>query len=147
MKMDTQEKPNQSQGFTLIELLVVIAIIGLLASVVLVSMNSARIKARDTARLANIKQIQKALETYHVDNGAYPAVTGVVGSITTLSPFLVPKYLGTLPDDPIIPGISGYGSIGSTSYVISVYYENKPRCKFGIAPSLTSLYPTDPLCN
>ena len=52
------------KGFTLIELLVVIAIIGILASVVLASLNSARKKSRDARRVADIKQIQLALELY-----------------------------------------------------------------------------------
>ncbi len=63
-------------GFTLIELLVVIAIIGLLASVVLVSLNSTRKKARDTKRLADINQIQKALALYYDANGQYPPPVG-----------------------------------------------------------------------
>lgn len=62
-------------GFTLIELLVVISIIGLLASTVLASVNSARMKARDARRVADLEQIITALEFYYDNNGSYPPVT------------------------------------------------------------------------
>lgn len=63
---------NLPRGFTLIELLVVIAIIGVLASTVLASVNSARIKSRDAKRKADLRQISLALELYYDAYGAYP---------------------------------------------------------------------------
>lgn len=62
----------KQQGFTLIELLVVIAIIGLLSTLAVVALNSARQKARDSKRVADIKQIQTALELYYADSAGYP---------------------------------------------------------------------------
>ena len=64
---------GKNKGFTLIELLVVIAIIGLLATIVLVSVNSARKKARITAAQAELTQISLAMEFLYDDTGEYPA--------------------------------------------------------------------------
>lgn len=63
-------------GFTLIELLVVIAVISLLATIVLVSLNSARAKARDAKRVNDVRQIILALQMYYDANGSFPASTG-----------------------------------------------------------------------
>jgi len=60
-------------GFTLIEILVVISIIALLASIVLVSLQSSRERAVDVVGVAQERQIRSALELYYADNGYYPA--------------------------------------------------------------------------
>ena len=64
---------RKQKGFTLIELLVVIAIIGLLSTLAIVALNTARQRSRDAIRLSDVKQIQTALELHFADQGAYPA--------------------------------------------------------------------------
>jgi len=85
---------HQQRGFTLIELLVVIAIIGILSSVVLASLNNARGKGRDARRVADIRQIQLALELYFDDFRQYP--TGL-----TIENLVTPGYISAIPTDPI----------------------------------------------
>ncbi|MDD5251647.1 MAG: type II secretion system protein [Patescibacteria group bacterium] len=70
---------TNKKGFTLIELLVVIAIIGLLSTLAVVALNSARQKSRDSKRVADVKQIQTALELYFADstNGYPEAATAI----------------------------------------------------------------------
>ncbi|MBU6431462.1 type II secretion system GspH family protein [Patescibacteria group bacterium] len=70
--MTTNRAINKERGFTLIELLVVIAIIGILSSVVLASLNTARTKARDAKRISEVRQIQTALALYYDKYGQYP---------------------------------------------------------------------------
>lgn len=65
---------RKNKGFTLIELLVVIAIIGLLSTLAVVSLNSARQKSRDARRVSDVKQIQTALEMYFSDEDTYPII-------------------------------------------------------------------------
>ena len=82
---------KEHRGFTLIELLVVISIISLLSSVVLASLSSARMKARDTLKVQEAKQLRTALEMYFNDNGSYPrADTEVPLSNTTFKTALAP---------------------------------------------------------
>lgn len=104
------------RGFTLIELLVVIAIIGILAGVVMASLNSARAKSRDARRVSDLHEMRTALELYHTANGSYPVVSrwatsevtdydsgsGWAALQTALSP-----YMQRLPGDPSPSGTSG----------------------------------------
>lgn len=61
----------KNKGFTLIEMLIVIAIIGILSSMILVGLGSARAKARDSRRISDIRQIQNGLEIYYSNNQTY----------------------------------------------------------------------------
>jgi prepilin-type N-terminal cleavage/methylation domain-containing protein len=63
---------RNKKGFTLIELLVVIAIIGLLATIAVVALNSARTSSRDAKRIADVRQVQTGLELYFNSKTAYP---------------------------------------------------------------------------
>ncbi|MEI7498565.1 MAG: prepilin-type N-terminal cleavage/methylation domain-containing protein [Candidatus Falkowbacteria bacterium] len=64
---------KKNNGFTLIELLVVIGIIGLISTIAVISLNTARSRARDVKRKTDIKTIKTALELYNSDYGKYPA--------------------------------------------------------------------------
>jgi len=103
---------KNKKGFTLIELLVVIAIIGILASVVLASLNTARKKSRDARRIADIKQLQLALELYFDGNRAYPA------ALSTLAP----TYIPVVSADPLTASYT-YEKCSDTLYHIGAALE------------------------
>ena len=71
---------KKEQGFTLIELLVVIAIIGILSSVVLASLNTAREKANKASVQSNLKTIQVQAELYYDDNSQSYGTAVAVGA-------------------------------------------------------------------
>jgi type II secretion system protein G len=125
------------KGFTLLELLVVIAIIGVLASIVMASLNSARSKARDAKRFQDLKQLQIAVESYYSQNGVYPGSSigtartgaesngcGPVGYWCILESELAP-FMSKLPRDPL-------GN--QNQYIFNYKYNlnNNPNSYYGI---------------
>jgi len=103
-----------SRGFTLIELLVVIAIIGILSSVVLASLNSARVKGRDARRISDIKQLQLALELYYDNHQSYPATASGGGAAsTTLAALVTEGFISSIPSDPTNAGAQIYWYAGA----------------------------------
>lgn len=118
------------KGFTLIELLIVIAIIGLLSTLAVVALGSARVKARDSKRLADLKQLQTALELYYTDQNAYPAGSSVslgdsthacLNSSGFAAAGCASPYMGQIPVDPK-SGNYSY-TAASSSYTIGATLE------------------------
>lgn len=137
---------NKKSGFTLIELLVVIAIIGILASVILGSLSTARSKARDARRREHLHSIQTAMELYFSEYGNYcvnttAGPTGSGGGCQGWFGFedggYYPKAIsrgleeaGVLAASPVnVDDYAEGGFIltlcnGATEYAVSAYLEN-----------------------
>ncbi len=128
MRISFLRKRGALSGFTLIELLVVIAIIGLLASIVLASLNSARQKSRDARRIADVKQLQLALELYYDAQTppAYPVA--VVSSCDAthargLEVLATGGYIPQIPRDPsLAAGSNCYWYATNTSGTLNSTY-------------------------
>ena len=111
-----QGLPAGRQGFSLIELLVVIAIIGLLTTIGMASLTNARKRGRDGRRIADIKQMQVALEMYYQFHDAYP---------TTLSALTSPGFIPAIPNDPLTGNPYAYAALkgaGATAAICASYH-------------------------
>ncbi len=128
--MKKRQKKSLQNGFTLIELLVVISIIGFLAALILVAFTNARIKSRDTKRLANKNQVVKALILYAQDNGGvFPASAGFKCLGPTSESCFKSSYTG---DNALVAALNPYikllptndMAVGTFGYNRMIYLNN-----------------------
>ena len=91
---------KNSKGFTLIELLTVIVIIGVLATIATVFVIAQNQKARDSRRVADLSQVQKALELYYAQYGCYPISSKPYDTRSTIDP---DNYHPCPQDEGVVP--------------------------------------------
>ncbi len=126
---------NDKKGFTLLELLVVIALIGILASIVMVSLRRVRVEARDARRIDDLRTIADALERYAIDNGHYPRPDQIdkdnfnfdYSNDNEFLNILVPDYLSSIPRGPINGSGSAPWEPGNYFYAYGAYDGTQPN--------------------
>ena len=99
---------KNKKGFTLIELLVVIAIIALLSTMAIVALNNARQKSRDARRVADVRQIQAALEMFLNECGQYPNDLVTTASNGCPSGTTLGTFMNSIPTAPTPPAGDTY---------------------------------------
>ena len=103
----TSPKRSAEHGFTLVELMVVIVIIGLLSTLVALTVLPQLGKANDQKAKADIATLDQALELYRLNNLGYPATAEGLGALVSAPPTLADPsryqpggYIKKLPKDP-----------------------------------------------
>lgn len=117
---------KKNQGFTLIELLVVIAIIGILSSVVLASLNTAREKANQASVQSNLKTIQVQAELYYDENSQSYGVAKVADDTCTADMFgdtTIGQALGAASSSGSGAVLCAIG-VGGQTWAASVVYKD-----------------------
>jgi prepilin-type N-terminal cleavage/methylation domain-containing protein len=137
-----QQLKKLLKGFTIVELLVVLSLIGILASLLIVSLQSSKKTALDARRKADLESLKLSLEIYKSScGGSYPATGGVpfgesltctVGGTTT-------TIMATVPQDPQYPAkFYSYVRTATSNYEAEAILETGEAYK--VTPLGSSLY-------
>lgn len=134
---------KNNKAFTLIELLVVISIIGLLSAMSVYAVSVARVKARDSRRASDIKQIQTAIELYYDNHSYYPGYLTLqncsVDSYNALGALVSDGIMSAVPVDPLYKNTNpfrqcyNYLGLGNTQSYASesgLYCDGRRRTDF-----------------
>lgn len=137
---------EKAKAFTLIELLVTLGIIGVLAAIAVPNLLEAQTRSKVSKERANLRSIGTALESYRVDNLAYPFAAlpiNVLNGGKTLTPRirrLIPlttpvSYIIGIPEDTFNPSNSIEDKVVNyldrESYFASNFYQNNPPSTAG----------------
>ncbi len=123
-------KTKTLQGFTLIELLVVITIIGILATIVIVNLNSARGRGQDTAVKEQMAQLRAAGALYYDTNYGYTVAGTAVSSAVVNTACITSS--GTA--GPSIPAGSLFADVDVLRSMMGIFRNaaDIPQCSWGI---------------
>lgn len=105
-------RKGADKGFTLIELLIVVSIMGVLAAIVVFSVNNARTTAVAKSCQTSAVTLAQALDQYKANSQgvAYPTPTGTAVAATALSAALAPSYIRTVPNIWVGAGSTATGA-------------------------------------
>ncbi len=157
--MKINQNKNNRSGFTLIEMLIVVAIIGILAGAVLVGLGPVQRQGRDSRRIADLRQVQNALELYYNKCGYYPGAAQAaspcgafsqINSWASLSAAVTGSTLGVnkVPNDPSSGRNYFYGTNGTgSSYAIGATLEdvNNPNLTQDVDGTVNGVDCADPV--
>lgn len=130
-------------GFTILEILIVLAVFGLLATLAVLSLNSARARVRDAQRLSDVSTVSTALSRYWLEKATYPSSAGVqlaapgsntevlsAGGFEKREGAQSPIYLERLPVGPRVNEFYRYKG-GANGY--SIRFETESDTELGKA--------------
>lgn len=109
MRQPQSQSPRRARrdGYTLVEMMVVVVIIGLLATVVAINVLPSQDKAMAAKARADISTLEQAVETYRLDNLAFPttqqglaALTRPPSGLNQPERYRPGGYVRRLPRDP-----------------------------------------------
>lgn len=143
------KKMRSSKGFTLIELLVVIAIIGILSSVVLASLTTARSRGTAAAVQNEVSNVRAQMELFYSTNGNSYGVVTTQGTCGT-GPFAVATVNGA---GGLVAGMQSKGATvtcyaTATAWAVSAVTGGSTFCadSTGVSTTSASLSGTDFSC-